>query len=475
MKFPRLKVLFLLGITASIFSSCGKNDDSETDHTQHILQKIKERGRLIAITGYNAISYFIYKGRTMGFEYELVKKLGDHLGVDVEFIVEKDLNKMFELLDSAKGDLIAYNLTVTKERLQKVDFTNYHNTTQQVLVQRLPKRWRSMKMHEIDGYLIRNQIDLEGKTIYVQAGSSYVDRLENLSDEIGGDINIIEASPDKTAEDLIEDVASGEIDFTIADENVAQLSQAYLPDIDISTPVSFPQKIAWAVHKNTAELIDTINTWIEAVRKTPEYYFLYDKYYKNRTAFRARMRSPYLSQTGGKISEFDDMLKKYADTLGWDWRILASQIYQESQFDPNAKSWAGATGLMQLMPETAISYGAQDPNDPTQSLSAGINYLKWLDNFWKEFIEDDDERIKFVLASYNIGFGHIIDSRNLALKYGADPNKWFGNVEEYLLKKSESKYFNDSVVKNGYCRGIETVNYVKEILERYEQYKQLVG
>ena len=130
---------------------------------------------------------------------------------------------------------------------------------------------------------------------------------------------------------------------------------------------------------------------------------------------------------------------------------------------------------MQLMPETAQQFGVTDMTDPVQSLQAGVAYLDYLDDYWSEMIEDSTERMKFVLASYNIGPGHIVDARNLAEKYGADPNIWEDNVEKYLLNKSKHKYYNDEVVKLGYAKGTETVKYVREVLQRYEQYKQFIS
>ncbi|RMD49583.1 MAG: lytic transglycosylase F, partial [Ignavibacteria bacterium] len=235
------------------------------------------------------------------------------------------------------------------------------------------------------------------------------------------------------------------------------------------------QKVAWAVRKSSPALLDTVNSWIKKMRRKSEYYVIYNKYYKNRVAYARRRRSDLFAMESGKISQYDDILKKYSVQLGWDWRILASQVYQESQFDPNAKSWAGAVGLMQLMPETAKHYGVENPRDPVQSLHAGLKYELWLDNFWKDYIEDKDERMKFVLASYNIGFGHILDAMKLAEKYGANPKIWFDNVEKYLLLKSKKKYYNDPVVRNGYCNGKETVKYVREIIDRFKHYRHFIS
>lgn len=470
----KILLLFLVAALHLAINSCssesGKNKADRSD-----LDKIFERGKIVAITGYNAYSYFIYKGQPMGFEHDLVRRLADHLKLDIEIKVVRDINEMFDMLNSGEGDLIAFNLTVTKDRQEKLAFTDYLNTTRQVLVQRRPQNWREYKSHQIERKLIRNPLDLEGKTVYVRNGSVYLTRLQNLSEEIGGDINIVEAEADKSIEDLIEMVSNGEIDYTISDDNIARLSQAYFSNIDINTFISFPQRIAWAVRKTSPALLDTVNHWIDSVKKEVDYYALYNKYYKNRSAYRTRVKSEYFSKTGGKISRFDDVIKKYADNLNWDWRILASLIYQESRFRTDVKSWAGASGLMQLMPETAAQFGVEDLSNPEKSLEAGVSYLNYLDNFWSEMVPDSTERVKFVLASYNIGPGHIVDARNLAEKYGADPNKWEDNVEKFLLNKSKEKFYNDSVVKLGYARGVETVKYVREVLDRYEQYKQFIG
>ena len=467
--FVKLKTMLLIVFVLLPILSC---DNSNNVNSNSDLTSILKKGKLVALTGYNAYSYFIYRGQPMGFEYELVKKLADDLGVKLEIVVVKEIDKMFEMLNKGEGDLIAFNLTVTKTRSQEVLFTNYHHTTQQVLVQRRPDNWRQMMVHEIENKLIRNPVELEGKTVYVRKGSSYLPRMINLSEEIGGEINIIEA--ESSTEELIKMVSEGKIDYTISDENIGLLNQAYYSNIDIETYVSLPQKVAWAVRKNSLTLFNTVNNWLIDLKKSADYYIIFNKYYKNRSAFKNRINSDYFSMTGGKLSEYDDLIKKYSNNLKWDWRILASLIYQESQFNTTAKSWAGAVGLMQLMPITIEQFKVKNPEDPSENLNAGIKYLGWLDDYWKDYVNSHDERMKFVIASYNIGYGHIIDARNLAEKFGGDPNVWYGNVETYLLLKADEKYYNDEVVKNGYCRGTETVDFVKEILNRFQLYKQLI-
>jgi membrane-bound lytic murein transglycosylase F len=217
-----------------------------------------------------------------------------------------------------------------------------------------------------------------------------------------------------------------------------------------------------------------INHWLRQLKRKPTFNVIYNRYYQDKRYYKQRIKSEYLSTVSGKISPYDDYIKTGAQKLGWDWRLIASQIYQESQFDPKAKSWVGATGLMQLMPRIGKEFGAKNIYDPAQNIAAGIDYLQWLENYWDE-IPDSLERTKFILASYNAGQGHVQDARRLAIKYDKNPNKWDKNVAELMLKKSQEKYYTDEVVEFGYCRGEEPVNYVEEILERYDHYRRFVN
>jgi membrane-bound lytic murein transglycosylase F len=436
--------------------------------------KIKERGYLIALIDNSSTGLFLYKGRTMGYEYDLLKMFTDSVGVDLKIDIVTNLEEAFEKLNKGEGDIMAYNLTVTKERKQRISFTHYHNLVRLMLIQRKPDNWRDLKLHEIEKTLIRNPVDLIGKQVYVRYQSSYLDRLINLSDEIGGEIIIIEDQPEVETEHIIQRVANGEIDFTVAEEDISMLNSTYFPNLDVKTAVSFPQQIAWGVRKNAPLLLDTLNRWIIEMRKHPDYYTVYNKYYKSTKSSRTRKRSNFSTIGGGLLSPYDQIIMKASDTLGWDWRLLAAQIFKESKFDPGAKSWAGAIGLMQLLPATAEAYGVTDLVDPEENIKAGVAHLLWLTDIWEEMIEDEEDRVKFILASYNVGHGHVRDARRLAQKYGEDPNDW-EIVAEYLLKKAQPAYYNDPIVEFGYCRGMEPVQYVDVIYETFENYLSLIG
>jgi membrane-bound lytic murein transglycosylase F len=296
-------------------------------------------------------------------------------------------------------------------------------------------------------------------------------RLENLSEEIGTEINIIRDTLTTETESLIRKVATGEIDYTVADHMLAQVNSAYYENIDINTVLSLPRQVSWAVRRNASQLETALNDWLTAVKKEATFMVIYNRYYKSPRTSLMRLQSDYSSLGGRQLSPYDDLIKDGAQKLGWDWRLLASLIYQESHFIPTGESWAGARGLMQLMPETAKQFGAVDLNDPKQSMKAGVGYLQFLDKYWSNKVPDAAERLKFILSSYNAGLSHIIDAHKLAQKYGKDPARWEGNVEMLLLKKSDPEYYRDPVVTVGYCKCEEPVNYVREVLERYEQYR----
>ena len=208
-------------------------------------------------------------------------------------------------------------------------------------------------------------------------------------------------------------------------------------------------------------------------KKTKKYQNLYDKYFRNPKS-RIIVKSDYYSVKGGKISEYDEIIKEKSKIIGWDWRLVASIIYHESRFDNSVRSWAGAMGLMQIMPVTGANYGIDSLASPEQNIEAGMKFIKWLYKYTATDITDKNELIKFILAAYTIGPGHVEDARKLAKKHGADPNKWDENVEKYMLLKSNPKYYNDKVVKYGYCKGWVICSFVTEVLEVFEHYKNAI-
>ena len=477
-QLPIFMVLLILPVSCEwstegslLSSSFNAAPPDEPEPVDYDLDQIRKKGNITAILNNSSTGYFLYRGQPMGYEYELLTRMAEALDLELNIKITNDIEEAFTLLNSGEGDIIAFNMTVTAPRAERVAFTEHHNEVRQVLVQQKPNHWRKIKQHTLEKILIRNPLSLAGKEVHVQKNSAYASRLANLSEEIGGDITIVEEEAD--TERLIKKVAEGALPYTVADEDVAMVNATYYSNIDVSTPISFPQKVAWATRKNAPELLGAVNAWIQSMKQDADYYVIYNKYFKSQKSILRRVRSDYSTVSGSHISPYDELIKRTADSLGWDWRLLAAQMYQESKFNANAESWAGAVGLMQLLPATGELYGVSDVSQPKQSMKAAAAYLSWLDTIWAKYVPDSEERVKFVLASYNAGQGHVLDARRLARKYGKNPSRW-EDVSYYLKRKSLPEYYNDPVAKSGYCRGSEPVNYVREILHRYDRYRQLV-
>ncbi len=228
------------------------------------------------------------------------------------------------------------------------------------------------------------------------------------------------------------------------------------------------------LENQSVNLLNKLDNWIKREKKKNTFIAFNSKYFKNRFGLFSQTRSNFLSKEKGKISVFDNLIKKHSKKNNWDWRLVASLICEESNFNPEIESIAGATGLMQLVPETLEHYGAENPKDPEENIKAGIKYLNYLDKLFSKYIHDKEERIKFILAAYNVGPGHIIDAINLAFKYGKNPQIWDNSVEALLIEKSKQTYYNDEVVTNGFCLGKTTIKFVKNVINRYYEYKKFV-
>ncbi len=459
-KFFAFFLLIALGFSCS---NQGREGTTDKDHKGRDLAEIREDGKLVVVTDFSSVNYFIYRGKPMGFQYELLQELSDYLDIEVEVKVSNDLNKNFTSLVNGEIDIIASNLTITEERKELFDFVLPHNESRQVLVQKSIKKNNRFSESE----LVKDISELSGKSVFVQKNSSHAHLLKNLVKENGYLIKIQEV-PIET-EQLVRMVSKGEIEYTIADEDIAMVNNRQYRDLDIETILSYQEEQAWAVHKDADELADEINKWMESFYNSRRFAILHNKYFVSRGTG-DMYNSNYNYSESGRISPYDEIFKTEAEKIGWDWRLIASMVYQESRFNPGAKSWAGAFGLMQLMPGTAERFGVNQYSPARDQIRAGIRFIKWLDNRFINQIKNPEERQKFVLASYNVGPGHVMDAMRLAEKYGMNPYIWEDSVEKWLLNKSDPQYFSDPVVVYGYARGTETSKYVKDILYRYNHY-----
>jgi len=480
--YPKLSLAFAIGLIVIVFFvfhdafENHKKDQDQfsiipdiTTQTDWRIDTIRARGKLIAITHNNTTGYFIYKGLPMGMHYDMLKTLSKKMGLELEIVVEDDLVKGMELLNSGKADILAIDLTYTKQRSKILNFTLPIGYNKQVIVQRKKAYGKKAKKT----YYLNRALDLDNRKIYVQSGTIFIDELEHVEEITGSSFEIIEDSI-HTQEELILMVSTGEIDYTACDARVAMANQAFVGNLDYHISLSVEQKLCWAVAPKADSLKRYINHWLKLYTRGTKYAVLNNKYFKTtHSSFYKDKRN--LPNRGGHLSPYDKIIKKYAKELDWDWRLLASMIYQESRFNPKTVSWTGAEGLMQLMPTTAARFNLKNPFNPEANIRAGVRFLKWIEKQFDDAGMAKEEKEKFMLASYNVGLGHVFDARKLAKKHGKDDNTWTESTDTFIILKANPNYFHDPVVKHGYCRGREPYNYVRIILERYEDYKNLVN
>lgn len=424
------------------------------------LPQIKEKGKLVVLTMNSSTSYFNYRGEPMGFQFELAQMFCHSIGVELIVKTGNTEEELIRQLLAGEGDLIAYNLPITKHRKDVLIYCGKEQISHQVIVQRKGEK------------VISDVTQLIDKDVYVSPGKYYT-RLVNLDEELGGGIRIHKVSSDTlVTEDLITWVAEGKIDFTVASNELAKLNRTYHPNLDIHMEISFDQRAAWATRTDSPLLAKAADSWLNEninssiVKSCIQRYFGQDKHTSH---------GSILSIEDGKISYYDDLFRKYAPEIGWDWRMLAALAFTESNFNPSVVSWAGAKGLMQLMPSTAHAYGVPVgmEEDPEESIKASVRYIASLQKLYRK-VTDKNEQLKFVLASYNAGAGHVLDAMALTEKYGGNKYLWDNQVERYILLKSHEQYYQDPVCKNGYFRGQETYDFVRKIVTRTTIYKQKI-
>jgi membrane-bound lytic murein transglycosylase F len=426
----------LLGLCAT---GCGRDSSVEG---------IRRAGNLVVITDNNANCYYTYRGRAMGFEYDLARALADRLGVDLK-VLTPGWDHLFSALEKGRGDFVAASLTITDQRKSEVDFSDPYLSIRQHIV------------YHRDAPPPRTVADLEGRTIHVRRGSSYQERLEELQAD-GIDLVMV-LHPNVPTEELIRQVADQEIALTVADSNVARLNRRYYPAVAIGIPIAEKESLGWAVRRGNASLLQEINAFWQAIKADGTFDKIYRKYYTGVQNFDYVDVISFHNAVEERLPRYEDLIRREARRHGFDWRLIAATIYQESHFNPHARSHTGVRGLMQLTLETAAELGIEDRLDPEDSVRGGVKYLA---DIYARFDDIQGlDRMLFTLASYNVGYGHVRDAQQIARDKNLPPDKW-SSLRETLPLLQQRKYY--SKTQYGYARGLEPVRFVTRILNYYD-------
>ncbi len=433
--------------------------DEPIESTYHAdLPEIKERKVLRVLTRNNPANYFLWRGELIGFEYELVQEFAKQQGLQVEMIVPPTWGDLLKWLEQGRGDFVAASMTITEDRkAQGFWFSKPYNYVNEMVVARTNEA-------------IKSKEELAGRTVVVSRTTSYWQTLRRLQDTARIPFTLLAAPEDLTTSQIIGKVATGEYDLTVADSHLLDLELTWRDDVKGAFALGQPVAHGWAVYSGKPKLLDALDAFVDKTYRGTFYNILHKKYFKN--VRRARHHVERRAARSGQLSPYDQHVREYAEHYGFDWRLIAAQMYQESRFDPKARSWAGAQGLLQVMPRTANALGLTNLQDPAVGIHAGVKYLAWLrENFTGDI--ERTEQTWFTLAAYNAGYGHVLDARRLATELKLDPDRWFDNVEQAMLLLAKPKYYKRA--RHGYVRGGQPVIYVREIRQRYAAYVRAVA
>ena len=418
------------------------------------LPRMLERKILRLITYNSPVNYYFSNGSFHGFEYELIKKFAKAYKMRVDVVLAKSHEEMQQLLLNGDGDIIAASLPTNSIANEKIQFSAAYDYAAPLII----GRQSDNPLHDIR--------DLEGRRVVLSAESPYRHLLQRIRDR-GINLNIVTAEPGLDTQSMLTMVSRGMYDLTVLDSNKYNNEVAHEYLIKAHFPLSEPSPHAWAMRTDDEQLMIALNKFISEEYRGKYYNTLYAKYIEDPQRWAAGNKfQPQIEQ----LSPYDDLVRKYAEEYSFDWRLIVAQMYQESRFNPQAISFKGAEGLMQIMPATAQDIGAQNLDKPANSIQAGVKYLSML----RDQFEDDlllEDRTWFTLASYNAGFGRVKKARELTAKMGLDPNRWFGNVEKAMLALAQPFEKDGEMIRN--CRCGETVVYVHEIRTLYNNYVRL--
>jgi len=471
-----LSILLLMTVISC--SGAEKQQDiseSDTEFTPKVaepverdLAEIEKRGTFRMITYYSSNTYFLNQGIEVGFEYELIREFTRENDLALEVVIVGANENPFELLNSGAGDVIAANYTITPERKDMVNFTRPYNLVDQILVFSTELSPVPKTIEE----LVERQIPIS-----VRRNSSYYTKLNELREQ-GYDLNIEVLPSELDTEATLVEVAQGNLMATVADDNMFDATNRYMDGLFPGPTIAENDTIAWAVRNNAPDLENEMNKFLykhfrftedrDRPRRSTFLNILRQRYFQEGPQIAQYYNPEWQYQTMGIISPYDEVIKSVSDSLDVDWLMITAMIAQESEFNPNSKSWAGAVGLMQVIPRFVdIEY--EELYDPVTNIKQGVSIFK--DHLDHYSYLDSTNQVAFALATYNAGMGHVADARRLAIDHNKNPNEW-ENIADALLKLMQRRYYQQA--RHGFARGIETVQYVDEIMNRYRTYETII-
>lgn len=419
------------------------------------LRRPFDNKRLKVLSLHSINSFFLYDGEEHGLEYELLQLYAKDRELLIDIVTVENYRQMYDSIAEGNFDVAMGTLLVNSAMDSITPFSNTLYTADVILVTSEAKSFKSSLLtnvihHSPIHFWMRDQDKLIGQTR---------DSLNHLETGISKEL-------------ALELVARNEYPRLIVDRNDFLIMHSYFPQLREHSILEKEQPVAFAFNPYSMSLKDNFNAWHAKVRHGGDYQYTLQKYRDHSSFIKEKLKYELPIIRKGVISKYDSIIKMYAEKEYFDWKLIAAIIHQESRFRPLTVSPVGAFGLMQLMPSVAKTYkiNFKKLSSPDVNIATGTRYFRWIYNHFDKPEYTKEDKIKFSLAAYNAGLGHILDAKALARKYNLNPYIWNDNVETMLLKKSSHKFYTDPVVKYGHCRGYETQIYVRNIMQYYEHY-----
>jgi membrane-bound lytic murein transglycosylase F len=415
------------------------------DRSGGTLEEIQRTGELVVLTRYGSTTYYESRDGLDGYEYALTQEFAESLGVAVRYVILDSIPEVLEAIQSGRGHLAAAALTRTEERERVHVFGPDYKTVQQQVV-----------CHR-EGPVPKDVSELPSVRLLVIGGSSYVERLSELRQ----DVPELEwgITVELSTDEILEQVSRREVDCAVSDSNIVAINQRYFPDLQIAFPISEEQSLAWVLPPGADKLQARLEKFFEESDENGLLASLDERYYGHVTIFDYVDTKRYLRRIRTRLPRYRDSFERAAEKHDIPWTLLAAASYQESHWNPRARSPTGVRGMMMLTLPTARAMGVKNRLDPSQSIMGGARYLSRMIERIPEEVQGED-RLWFALAAYNVGFGHLQDARALAERLDQDPNRWH-SVKTVLPLLSRKQYYRS--LKHGYARGSEPVEYVERI------------
>jgi membrane-bound lytic murein transglycosylase F len=419
-----------------------------------LLEQVRAEGELRVVTRNSPITYYLGAAGPEGPEYDLARGFAEHLGVKLVLTEAERFGDVIGAVEARDAHMAAAGLTVTSDRAGRVDFgPPYQQVSQYVVYHRGRPAPRSIK-------------DLVGKRVEVVADSSYVATLSQKRGE-APDLAWTE-NPSADAAELLHRVARGEIDYTVVDSTIYSIFQRFHPELRVAFELSSGDALAWAFpRQGDRSLIEAAQRYLEGLRASGDLDHIMDRYYGASVAFDYPGVRKFMADVRTRLPAFRPQFEAAAKRAGIDWRLVAAVAYQESHWTPDAESPKGAYGMMMLMPETAELMQIADRADPVQSITGGTKYLWRMRQRIARAAPDvgEPDRTWLALAAYNMGYGHLLDARQITRMTGGNPDRWV-DVQASLPLLMERRWYRQA--RWGYARGEETVAYVRNVRNYYD-------